>query len=151
MSMDAEKIDNHGMLRQATSGNRHGVGMAYRHAAAWLKDGEAPPADLCEWLAERLEALGRVLCNNRESKPVEAAFKAIGAGDSKRGNKGKADQEDRASFLAWDVYYQKRNPGRRMTNPEIFEVVAKRCSLGSRQLSASVVEAAWKRRKEFGI
>jgi hypothetical protein len=41
------------LIANASPGNRAGVARAYGHAAMFLANGKAPPAELTAWLSER--------------------------------------------------------------------------------------------------
>lgn len=139
------------LIARAVPGDRLGVARAYGNAASWLRADRAPPRELCAWLAERLAAVAAVLSDDREKKPADAVLRALGASSSKRGRR-EADNTDRDRFLAWDVFYAlKMSKQKGQAMADMFALVAERCSYGKHQVSPAVVEAAWKRRREFGI
>jgi hypothetical protein len=143
--MNAHKAMNPAIMAAAVPSNRRGVGVAYGHAAEWLRRGEAPPPELCEWLAERLSAVGVALRNMEDDKPDAAVMCALGARESKRGRKpADEDKRDRDVHLAWEVMTRHTNePEKKMA--AIFEEVAATWPIPRDNVTAATVKAAWER------
>lgn len=112
-----------------------------------------PPA-LVAWLVPRLRATATALDNMADARPANAVLRALGAArDGQRGRPAADDlQDERDALLVWEVADQiKRHPGvplRPDKNGEVgvFERVAR---LWRKQISAAVVEDAWRRRHLF--
>lgn len=146
---DVHKVLPPGLLGAAVPGNKRGVSLAYGHAAAWLRQDEAPPPELCAWLADRLEALQRALWAE-DDKPDAAVMVAIGAREpGKRGRKAAGeDQRDRDQQLVWEVLaQQRRNP--RLKLDAIFAAVAENWPVPQHKVTEATVRKAWRRHKDF--
>lgn len=119
----------------------------YRGASLAIMERDELPAELGAWLAPRLAAMADAM---EDAKPANAVYRACGAG--RAGIPGNLaadpDQNARDAALVSEVEYQQR------LHPELlqallFERVARLWSQGRTQLSASIVEDAWKRRRAF--
>lgn len=139
------------LLTEATPGNREGLARAFGHAAAWLKAPDhAPPAELAVWLAERLESLSNVLHDKSIKKFEHAVPAALGlVHQGKRGRKSRSSRDDAMRrFLVWDCSYAKAmNP--HWTWKQVFDHVVAKAAEAKLYISADVVEAAWKDRREL--
>lgn len=130
--------------------NRPETARRYREVAHLIGEGESLPAELAAWLAPRLAAMADAIGNMDDTKPANAVYRACGAGRAGSvGNlAGDADQDARDAALVWEVEYQRRmHP--ELKHAGLFDHVAGLWSHGRTQLSAPVVEAAWKRRRIF--
>lgn len=130
--------------------DRPATAQRYREAARLIAEGELLPSELAEWLTPRLAAMADAIGNMHDAKPANAVYRACGAARSdNRGNlPSDSDQDARDAALVWEVEYQRRlHPELRQA--ELFERVAALWSCGRTQLSASIVEDAWKRRRVF--
>ena len=137
-----------GILEFAKPGNRDGVALAYLQLAAWLRAGKAPPPELAEWAADRMEALGAVLRDATDKKlaGVNGALHISEPG--RRGKKAKGPIEHQVDqIMVWDVHY--RNALTDAAYEEIFCQVAASMSVSGRFIGPDTVAAAWKARRSL--
>ena len=144
--MNVQTVLPPGLMADAVPGNRRGVGRAYGIAAELLRNGEAPPPELCAWLAERLAAVGVALRNTDDSNPDAAVVVALGAREAgKPGRKpGGEDKLERDQLLAREVMASHtRDPEKKMV--AIFEEVAAAWPVPRDKVKLATVRAAWER------
>lgn len=156
-----------GWRENAVPGNKAGNAHAYQLAAWLLKSRIAVPAEMSEWLAERLEGLAAALADASDTK-MHRVLPALRLTASRRGNKGDSALEVATKeMLAWDVYYiakQRGMPGclsAAATLDQVFEEVARirNAALKGFQsqgadirgllVSPAKVEAAWNARRKL--
>lgn len=135
------------ILANAVDGNRDGMADAYGIAAAWLRNGEAPPKEMCEWLAARLEALALAIADRSDVKKA-GIVRAVGAVDAGKKGRKAASPTDQAMdrLIVWEVYYQQRQG---LRGEACFDRVAKLFAQGGKFVSAPTVAQAWKNRTKL--
>ena len=143
------------LVTAAAPGNRVALARAYGVAAAGIRAGWKPPAELANWLADRLEKLSQVLADKRDKKMagVPRALGLVEAGKPGRkpGREGRTgvrlNEQQRRELIMDITYHRCRNGG---TMPEVFERVVKFYhAAGHTSLTTTQVASAWKDRKRL--
>lgn len=148
--MNVQTVLPPGLMADAVPSNRRGVGRAYGIAAELLRNGEAPPEELCTWLAERLDAVGAALRDMDDDRPDEAVMVALGAREKgKRGRKpADEDKLERDRLLAREVMaLHMKDPEKKL--PAIFHEVAAAWPVPRDNVTKATVAEAWKRKRDF--
>jgi hypothetical protein len=135
------------VLENAVPGNREGLADAYGIAAAWLRKGEAPPKELCEWLAERLDALAASIADRSDKKKASVLAAVWAVEEGKRGRKEGTPVDDAlARMLVWEVHYQHCQG---LRGEDCFKHVAQLFAAGGHHVGEKTVAKAWDRRKNL--
>lgn len=166
--MNVQTVLPPGLMADAVPGNRRGVGRAYGFAAELLRNGEAPPAELCTWLAVRLSETAKVLMeqkieekvkddgeNTRKLRfvvadPSKEMLRTLGVSDPGKPGMDPAgdDKRDRDQHLVWAVQsHHERDPEKKLT--AIFHEVAAAWPVPRDNVTKATVADAWKRKKDF--